>query len=219
MNYTDWGIIDYLKAWKHQEEIFNTILDAKKKGLPTHSLETLVICEHPHVFTLGKKGDKQNLLINEERLQNVNAAFYHIDRGGDITYHGPGQIVCYPILDLENHALSLKSYIYEMENAVIKTLADYGIVASRLEHATGVWIEPGSKNARKICAIGVRASRFVTMHGLAFNVNTNLDYFSYINPCGFVDKGVTSMEKELGHELDMNEVKVNLLKQFMKFLE
>ncbi len=215
MNFTDWGRIDYLQAWNQQDEIFNKILDAKKSGLPTHDLETIVFCEHPHVFTLGKKGNENNLLIDNEFLKKANATFYHIDRGGDITYHGPGQIVGYPIIDLENHSLSLKGYIFNMEEAIIKTVATFGIDASRLNGATGVWLDPNTKFARKICAIGVRASRFVTMHGFAFNVNTDLSYFSYINPCGFVDKGVTSLQKELGREINMQEVK-SLLKSFFE---
>jgi len=215
MNFTDWGRIDYLQAWNQQEEIFNKILDAKKSALPTHDLETIVFCEHPHVFTLGKKGNENNLLIDNEFLKKANATFYHIDRGGDITYHGPGQIVGYPIIDLENHSLSLKGYIFNMEEAIIKTVATFGVEASRLNGATGVWLDPNTKYARKICAIGVRASRFVTMHGFAFNVNTDLSYFSYINPCGFVDKGVTSLQKELGREVNVQEVK-SLLKSFFE---
>jgi len=218
MNFTDWGRIDYLQAWNQQEQIFDKILEAKKAGLSTQNFETVVFCEHPHVFTLGKKGNENNLLIGQELLKKANATFYHIDRGGDITYHGPGQLVGYPMLDLENHSLSLKGYIFNMEEAIIKTVAEYGITASRLEGATGVWLDPHTKYARKICAIGVRASRFVTMHGFAFNVNTDLSYFNYINPCGFVDKGVTSMQKELGKEVDMEEVKSRLKSFFKEFI-
>lgn len=218
MNFTDWGRIDYLQAWHQQEQIFDKILEAKKAGLSTRNLETVVFCEHPHVFTLGKKGNENNLLIGQELLQKANATFYHIDRGGDITYHGPGQIVGYPIIDLENHSLSLKGYIFNMEEAIIKTVAEYGIRASRLEGATGVWLDPYTRYARKICAIGVRASRFVTMHGFAFNVNTDLSYFGYINPCGFVDKGVTSLQKELGREINMEEVKSLLKSLFEDFV-
>ncbi|MDR2868042.1 MAG: lipoyl(octanoyl) transferase LipB [Bacteroidales bacterium] len=187
--------------------MFNAIIEAKKAGNETISMETIFLCEHPHVFTLGKSGNHNNLLINDDFLKKIEATYYHIDRGGDITYHGPGQLVGYPILDLENHRSSLKAYIFNMEEALIQTLAKYDIHGERLSNATGVWLDAQTPKARKIAAIGVRASRFVTMHGFALNVNTNLSYFNYINPCGFVDKGVTSMEKELGYAVDMEEVK------------
>jgi len=207
MNFTDWKIIDYQDAWNKQEALFQHIIQTKKEGKETRDLETVFLCEHPHVYTLGKNGQANNLLINEEFLRKIEATFYKIDRGGDITYHGPGQLVGYPILDLENHGGSLKGYIYKMEEAIIQTLAHFGIVSARLDGATGVWLDGNTKAARKICAIGVRASRFVTMHGFALNVNTDLTYFNYINPCGFVDKGVTSMQNELGKTMDMNAVK------------
>jgi len=187
--------------------LFQKIIQTKKEGKNTHDLETVFLCEHPHVYTLGKNGQVNNLLIHEEFLKKMDATFYKIDRGGDITYHGPGQLVGYPILDLENHGGSLKRYIYQMEEAIIQTLAHFGIDGNRLEGATGVWLAANTQAARKICAIGVRASRFVTMHGFALNVNTDLSYFNYINPCGFVDKGVTSMQKELGKTLDLRIVK------------
>ncbi|MDR2979800.1 MAG: lipoyl(octanoyl) transferase LipB [Bacteroidales bacterium] len=207
MKYADWSLIDYETAWKRQEEIFNRVIQVKIDGQDTSEIETIVFCEHPHVYTLGKSGNAGNLLVNEESLRSKQASFVKIDRGGDITYHGPGQIVGYPILNLENHQLSLKGYIYQMEEAIIATLDHYDIKATRLEGATGVWLDINSPTVRKICAIGVRASRFVTMHGFALNVNTNLDYFSFINPCGFTTKGVTSMQKELGRTIDMEEVK------------
>jgi lipoyl(octanoyl) transferase len=158
------------------------------------------------------------MLVNDEFLKKINASFFPIDRGGDITYHGPGQIVGYPLLDLENFNLSLKDYIYNIEECIIRALAHYGIAADRLHGATGVWLDKDTPRARKICAIGVRASRYVTMHGFAFNVNTDLKYFSYINPCGFVDKGVTSLQLEMGREMDMNEVKSLLTKNFEELL-
>ncbi|MEG2070107.1 MAG: lipoyl(octanoyl) transferase LipB, partial [Bacteroidales bacterium] len=157
MKITDWRLIDYKTAWGQQEALFNAIMEAKKEKQDTRGMEYLILCEHPHVYTLGRQGNPHNLLINDEDLKKIEAVFYHIDRGGDITYHGPGQLVGYPILDLENHHFSLKGYIYNMEEAIIRTLSDYGIVSERLEGATGVWIDSHSTCARKICAIGVRA--------------------------------------------------------------
>jgi lipoyl(octanoyl) transferase len=171
----------------------------------------LLFCEHPPVFTLGKSGSAENLLINEQMLAKQGIEFYRINRGGDITFHGPGQIVGYPIIDLEQFGLGIKAYIDLLEAAVILLLERYGVKAGRLPGATGVWLETvNPKNARKICAIGVRASRFITMHGFAFNVNTDLSYYQYINPCGFVDKGVTSMHKELGRIQDFEKIKGEL---------
>ena len=216
MNCIDWGCIDYLQGFEKQKSLFQTLIEAKKNEQKTSHLESLVFCEHPHVYTLGKSGDDHNLLVHHDFLKSVNATFVKIDRGGDITYHGPGQIVGYPILDLENHQLSLKSYIYKMEEAIILTLENFGITSSRLSGATGVWIEAMNANARKICAIGVKASHFVTMHGFALNVNTDLQYFNYINPCGFIDKSVTSMQKELGHEMNIREVKSQLQENLLK---
>jgi len=207
MNFTDWGVIDYKEAWDKQEALFQQIIQSKKDGKNTRDLETVFLCEHPHVYTLGKNGQPNNLLINEAFLKKINTTFYRIDRGGDITYHGPGQLVGYPILDLDNHGSSLKGYIYKLEESIIQVLEYYNIKSSRLEGASGVWLEANTPAARKICAIGVRASRFVTMHGFALNVNTDLSYFNYINPCGFIDKGVTSIQKELGKPVDMDEVK------------
>jgi len=207
MNFIDWQTIDYKTAWDNQEALFQKIIQTKKEKQDTHNLETVFLCEHPHVYTLGRNGQVNNLLINEDFLRKINATFYRIDRGGDITYHGPGQLVGYPILDLENHGNSLKGYIYKMEEAIIQTLEHFGIQSARLAGATGVWLDGNTPNARKICAIGVRASHFVTMHGFALNVNTDLTYFNYINPCGFVDKGVTSMQRELGRVVDLDEIK------------
>jgi len=208
----DWGLIEYNDAWNKQEEIFRETIQLKTDGKQTEN--TLVFCEHPHVYTLGKSGDEQNLLLNYIQLQAADAQFVKTNRGGDITYHGPGQIVGYPIFDLANFNIGLKKYIYLIEEAIINTLLDYGIKPERLEGATGVWLDTEKPACRKICAIGVRSSRFVTMHGFALNVNTNLTYFEHINPCGFIDKGVTSLEKELGKKVDMEEVKKNLTANF-----
>jgi lipoyl(octanoyl) transferase len=200
------GLVDYKKAWDYQEQLFNEVVSNRALAKLPHS-GYLLFCEHSHVYTLGKSGQNTNLLISDDVLKRIGATYYHINRGGDITYHGPGQIVAYPIFDLEALKINLKEYIHLLEEVVIRTLVQFGINASRLDGATGVWLDVGVKGKeRKICAIGVRASRFVTMHGLAFNVNTDLNYFSYINPCGFVDKGVTSMQKELGGEINFSEV-------------
>lgn len=210
----DWGLIEYNEAWNKQEEIFKETIRLKLENKTTQN--TLVFCEHPHVYTLGKSGDEQNLLLNYIQLQAADAQFVKTNRGGDITYHGPGQIVGYPIFDLANFNLGLKQYIFRIEEAIIKTLEHYSINTERLEGATGVWLDTDKPTCRKICAIGVRSSHFVTMHGFALNVNTNLSYFGHINPCGFVDKGVTSMEKELGKKQDMEEVKKLLFENFDK---
>lgn len=211
--FTDLGTIDYKEAWDLQEKLFDEVSRNKAEG--DGNLHYLLFCEHPHVYTLGKSGQRSNLLVPDEMLGRINASFYHINRGGDITYHGPGQLVAYPIFNLEAFGVSLKSYINLIEQVVIDCLGDYGVPASRLDGATGVWIDAGIKDKeRKICAIGIRASRFVTMHGLAFNINTNLDYFGYINPCGFTDKGVTSLQRELGAEVNSDGVKQRLLGHF-----
>jgi lipoyl(octanoyl) transferase len=222
VKYEDIGLKDYKETWDYQEKIFQNLIGSKKnvndliseQGRKDHG--TLIFVEHPHVYTLGKSGSENNLLLDYIQLQAKDALFYRIDRGGDITYHGPGQIVGYPIFDLERIGISLKEYINRLEEAVILTLADYAILSGRLPGATGVWIDlnvPG--RTRKICAIGVKASRYVTMHGFAFNVNTNLEYFGYINPCGFTDKGVTSLEKEKGERQDIEKVKL-ILKNKLK---
>ena len=208
IEYQDWGLVEYNEAWAKQESLFSASIEKKMQGLATGNY--LVFCEHPHVYTLGKSGDEQNMLLNMIQLQAKHATFVHTNRGGDITYHGPGQVVGYPIFDLANFELGLKQYIFRIEEAIIQTLSLYGISSTRLEGSTGVWLDTGTPACRKICAIGVRSSRYVTMHGFALNVNTQLEYFSYINPCGFIDKGVTSMEKELGREVDMVELKERL---------
>lgn len=209
IKFEDWGLIEYNSAWEKQEKLFNETIQLKMNDKATQN--TLVFCEHPHVYTLGKSGDEHNMLLNMIQLQAKDASFVKTNRGGDITYHGPGQLVGYPIFDLANFDMGLKQYIFNIEEAIIKTLLAYNIHSRRLEGATGVWIDVGQPNCRKICAIGVRSSRYVTMHGFALNVNTQLEYFSYINPCGFIDKGVTSMEKELSDKVDMDMFK-NLLK-------
>jgi lipoyl(octanoyl) transferase len=220
--YKDIGLKDYKETWDFQTEIFNKLVESKKPGSIEMEREekilpgTLIFVEHPHVYTLGKSGSENNLLLDYIQLRAKDASYYRIDRGGDITYHGPGQIVGYPIFDLEILKLGLKEYIYKLEETIIKTVGEFGIEASRLDGGTGVWLEPETQGkARKICAIGVRASRYVTMHGFAFNVNTDLTYFNNINPCGFTDKGVTSLEKELGEKQDFESVK-RIVKKNMK---
>lgn len=217
MNYIDWGLIDYKEAWDKQEHIFEKKVAAKINS-EKNIEQDFIFCEHPHVYTLGKHGERNNLLINDDFLKKINATYYHINRGGDITYHGFGQIVGYPILDIESLGLSLKGYISTIEEMIIITMKEYGIESERLDGATGVWIDTNTPKARKICAIGVKASRHVTMHGFALNVNTDLKYFQYINPCGFVDKGVTSMSKELGREIDMEEVRHKLFENFVNII-
>jgi lipoyl(octanoyl) transferase len=212
--YKDIGLKDYKETWDYQADLFSKLIDSKKTGDPASKTiqnftpGTLIFVEHPHVYTLGKSGSEQNLLLDLIQLRAKDASFYRIDRGGDITYHGPGQIVGYPIFDLEAIKIGLKEYIYRLEEAIIRTVKEFGVTASRLEGGTGVWLDPDiAGKARKICAIGVKASKFVTMHGFAFNVNTDLTYFNNINPCGFTDKGVTSLSNELGIIQDMDSVK------------
>ncbi len=219
INYIDWGLIDYKEAWDKQEMIFKGKIDEKLSSPKTSSIEQdFILCEHPHVYTLGMHGQVNNLLINEDFLKKINATYYKTNRGGDITYHGFGQIVGYPILDIETLGLSLKDYIWTIEEMVIRTMKHYDILCQRMQGATGVWIDTEGKNARKICAIGVRASRYITMHGFALNVNTDLKYFQYINPCGFVDKGVTSMEKEIGEKVVVEKVKRLLYDNFVDLI-
>ena len=219
--FVDLGLMDYQEAWDYQEERFNRLVDFKRQpeGKATPS-QYLLFCEHPHVYTLGKSGDEHNLLIRQEFLKKIDATYYKTNRGGDITYHGPGQVVGYPIVDLEKLGLGLKQYIALLEDSIIELLEEYGITATQMEGATGVWLDATHPvKARKICAIGVRSGRHVTMHGFALNVNTNLDYFTYINPCGFDTKGVTSMEKELGGSQNFEHIKEQLLDILMrKFL-
>ena len=212
-SYQDLGRIVYAKALDIQTEKFNALLAAKAKG--EKGRNELLFCEHDPVLTIGKSGKDSNLLIPEARLQALGVSYYHINRGGDITYHGPGQITGYPIFDLETWHIGLKQYIYRLEETIIRFLALYGLKGERLEGATGVWLDPFvAGKARKICAIGVKSSRFVTMHGFALNINTDLNYFSLINPCGFTDKGITSLAKELGKEQDFEEAKRQLVALF-----
>lgn len=211
-----WGMIPYGEAWNRQKELFDSLIAAKQSGMAYDNY--LIFCEHPHVYTLGRHGKEGNMLLGKEQLERIGAELFHIDRGGDITYHGPGQLVCYPILNLEDFHLGLKDYIYVLEEAVIRVCASYGVKAGRVEGATGVWLDTGTRNERKICAIGVRSSHFVTMHGLAFNVNTDLRYFSYIHPCGFTDKGVTSLARETGGNLSLHEVCCRLEKELKNIL-
>lgn len=211
--YHDLGRVDYEEALALQTTAFNTLLAAKAEQSATDN--HLFFCEHQPVLTIGKSGKESNLLMPEELLVKRGVSFYHINRGGDITYHGPGQITGYPVFDLETWQLGLKQYIDQLEEVIIRLLALYGIKGERLPGATGVWIDPTIPGkARKICAIGVKSSRYVTMHGFALNVNTDLSYFSLINPCGFVDKGVTSLEKELGTKQDFEQVKSQLCALF-----
>jgi lipoyl(octanoyl) transferase len=211
------GLIDYKEAWDLQEKLFDEILIAKLANNKTLPENKLLFCQHPHVYTLGKSGDKNNLLLSEEFLKQKQATFYQTNRGGDITYHGPGQIVGYPILNLDILGLSIKQFVFNIEEIIIRVLKTYGITATRSEGETGVWLDIDNKQkARKIAAIGMRISRMVSMHGFALNVNTNLDYYNYIIPCGITDKGVTSLQKELGKKVEIVEVEEKLLKQFVE---
>ena len=224
--FRDLGKIDYKEAWEYQEKLFDEIVSVKGKNRdlpPGEQIKIknhLLFCEHPHVYTLGKSGSENNLLIDQLQLKAKNASFYKINRGGDITYHGPGQIVGYPIFDLELFNVRIKQYINKLEEVIIKTLSLYNLKGERLKNGTGVWLDPEIPGkARKICAIGVRVSRFVTMHGFAFNVNSNLEYFNYINPCGFVDKGITSLEKEVDAKIDINNVKLVVREKMSEVFE
>ncbi|NSW46353.1 MAG: lipoyl(octanoyl) transferase LipB [Bacteroidales bacterium] len=215
VEYHNIGLIEYKKAWDYQEELHAQILKNRENINQNNFLGYLIFCEHPHVYTLGNSGNNSNLLISNEMLNRIHATYYKTNRGGDITYHGPGQIVGYPIFDLQKINLGIKKYIYNIEEVIIQTLSDYNIQAERLEGATGVWLDAHHpQKARKICAIGVRVSHWISMHGFAFNINTDLNYFNYINPCGFKDKGVTSLQKELGQPVPMNEVITKLLNHF-----
>lgn len=220
----DLGLKDYKKTWDYQEELFREIVDIKAKNRTENaSLTTpnhFLFVEHPHVYTLGKSGDISNLLLNEKQLESKGATFYKINRGGDITYHGPGQIVGYPILDLDNFFTDIHKYLRLLEETIILTLAEYGIKSERSPGETGVWLDVGTPFARKICAMGVRASRWVTMHGFALNVNVDLGYFDNIIPCGIRGKAVTSLNNELGLEtLDEKEVKDKIVKHFQSLFE
>lgn len=212
--FIDLGLMDYQQAWDYQTSLFNSILEVKSVNRTSAEAEQratdnyLLFCEHPHVYTLGKSGNEENLLINKEALPAIGATYFHINRGGDITYHGPGQLVGYPILDLENFFTDIHQYMRLLEEAVIQTLAEFNIAAGRIKGLTGVWLDVDDpKRARKICAMGVKTSRWVTLHGFALNVNTDLSYFDKMIPCGINDKAVTSMQKELNAVVDMTEVK------------
>lgn len=221
VEFADWGLLDYNQAWQRQEELFAQTVQIKTENrdlaVPKPTPNHLIFTEHPHVYTLGKSGKAANLLLDDEGLKQHRAAFYHINRGGDITYHGPGQIVGYPILDLDNFFTDIHLYLRTLEEAVILALAGYGIQAGRYPGYTGVWIDADGPQARKICAMGVRCSRWVTMHGFAFNVSTDLGYFKNIVPCGIEDKDVTSIAHELGRDIEMQEVK-KILKSHISVL-
>ncbi len=210
VDYLDIGLKEYKKAWDIQEDIHSKLVSNKNKGGTPDTIGTLIFCEHPHVYTLGKSGQRNNLLINEEFLTKINATYFQSNRGGDITYHGPGQLVGYPVFDIDTMGLGVKAYVHKLEECVIAFLKEYGIDSTSLDGATGVWLDADKPTARKICAIGVRVSKAITMHGFALNINTDLTYFNHINPCGFVDKGVTSMQKELGKKFDISHIKQEL---------
>jgi lipoate-protein ligase B len=207
VKFIDLGIKDYKETWDLQEKYFQEVMDKKKTEPDSDFGGYLLFVEHPHVYTLGKSGEANNLLISEPFLKQIDATYYKINRGGDITYHGPGQIVGYPIIDLEKFGMGVREYIQKLEDSIIQYLQGISMASGRLDGATGVWLDVGTRNARKICAIGVRVSRFVTMHGFALNINTDLKYFSYINPCGFQDKGVTSVANELKLNQDFTDAK------------
>ncbi|MFI5142197.1 MAG: lipoyl(octanoyl) transferase LipB [Bacteroidia bacterium] len=221
----DLGLIDYKICWDYQEELQQKIVAQKtsNRSLPEAEQQItdnyLLFVEHPHVYTLGKSGDENNLLISNEFLKSINATYYKINRGGDITYHGPGQLVVYPILDLENFFTDIHKYLRLLEEVIIKIMADYNLIAGRSMGETGVWLDADTKRARKICAIGVHCSRWVTKHGLAFNINADMSYFQHIVPCGITDKAVTSLEKELGRKVAMEEIKQKFKKYFVEVFE
>ena len=211
----DLGVIDYEKAWTLQKEIFSGLIEAKLRGEEKEM--QILFAEHPHVYTMGAHGDQNNILFNEEFLKKIDAKYYKVERGGDITYHGYGQLVGYPVVDLERLRMGIKQYIWSIEEAIIKTLEHYNITGSRIPGATGVWVVKEGCRPGKICAIGIKTSRFVCMHGFALNVTTNLQYFNYINPCGFTDKEVTSIEKETGLKPGLKEVQEQFLNHFIKY--
>lgn len=227
VHFTDWGLVDYQEAWERQEAVFAETI-ARKTALRNLVLagddllseqpkNHLIFCEHPHVYTLGKSGKANHLLLDEKGLIDNQAVFYPINRGGDITYHGPGQLVGYPILDLDNFFTDIHLYLRTLEEAIILTMAEFGLKGERYPGYTGVWLDADKDSARKICAMGVRCSRWVTMHGFAFNINPDLSYFNHIVPCGIEGKAVTSLQKELGHKVDMNTVK-KILKKHLSVL-
>ena len=215
----DLGLINYKQCWDYQTKLFDASVQLKIKNrkFPENRVSTknhLIFCEHPHVYTLGKSGDLKNLLIDGLKRKEKNISFYKINRGGDITYHGPGQLVVYPILDLDYFFSDIHKYLRLLEESVILTLADYGVTGQRLDGFTGVWVDAEKETPRKICAIGVKCSRWVTMHGIGFNINSNLDYFKHIVPCGIEDKSVTSLQKEINKKIDMKELKLRFKKNF-----
>ncbi|MBE7178595.1 MAG: lipoyl(octanoyl) transferase LipB [Mucilaginibacter polytrichastri] len=223
VHFADWGLTDYREAWDRQEVLFaetvarktalrNLVVSGEDDVLPEQPKNHLIFCEHPHVYTLGKSGKPEHLLLDEKALAKYGASYYPINRGGDITYHGPGQLVGYPILDLDNFFTDIHRYLRTLEEAIILTMADFGLPGERYPGYTGVWLDADKPTARKICAMGVRCSRWVTMHGFAFNVNPDLGYFKHIVPCGIEDKAVTSLEAELGRKIEMDQVKENLKK-------
>ena len=215
VTFEDLELIDYKKAWDYQTSLFKPIIDQKiyNRKNPDSTTKTknhLLFCEHPHVYTLGTSGSKENLLVSEAILKKLNATYYKINRGGDITYHGPGQLVAYPIFDLDYFFTDIHKYLRFLEESVILTLKEYGLVGDRIDGLTGVWIDVKSNNPRKICALGVKSSRWVTMHGIGFNVNTDLSYFDAIVPCGIKDKSVTSLQNEIGELVDFENLKKKL---------
>ena len=219
----DWGLKDYKEAWEEQERLFQAIIDQKTENRrvesPSPTPNYLIFVEHPHVLTLGKSGVMEHLLMSEEFLKQKHISFYKVNRGGDITYHGLGQVVGYPILDLDNFFPDIHRYLRSLEEVIILTLADYGLKGERSKGETGVWLDVGTSKARKICAMGVRASRWVTMHGFALNVNTDLNYFNYIVPCGIADKAVASLKTELGREVPLEEVKQHITRHFLEVFD
>jgi len=223
VTFKDLGLIDFKEAWDYQEFLFKENIDIKIRARNGESdLSTqnfLLFCEHPHVYTLGKSGKQGNLLLDEKGLEENQAAYYKINRGGDITYHGPGQLVVYPIFDLDSFFPDIHKYLRFLEQSVINTLEKYGIRGERVEGLTGVWIDGNSQSARKICAMGVKSSRWVTMHGIGFNINTDLSYFSHIIPCGIDDKAVTSLERELGEKVSLEDIKTILKEELAKQFE
>ena len=223
VSFRDLGLIDYKQCWDFQEKLFSEVLSIKssnrKKNENVRTKNYLIFCEHPHVYTLGKSGNKTNLLVNKDYLKKMGVTFHKTNRGGDITYHGPGQIVGYPILDLDNFFTDIHKYLRLLEEVVILTLKEYGLKSERSEGETGVWLDVGTLKARKICALGVKSSRWVTMHGFAFNINSDLSYFKNIIPCGITDKNVTSLQEELGRKIDINEVKNKLKTHLVTLFE
>lgn len=212
IEFCDLGIRGYREVWELQKRVQEEAKQQKMRDEVTSN--RLFFVEHPPVYTLGKSGKTANMLMDAVQLRTKHVEFIKVDRGGDVTFHGPGQLVVYPVIDLENFGMGVKEYVYALEEVVIGTLKKYGLSGERVNGATGVWLGAGTLSERKICAIGVKCSRYITMHGLALNVNTDLDYFRYIHPCGFVDKGVTSLEKELERRVGMEEVKAEVLRQF-----